>query len=175
MEGEGAGEGRAVEAIAIASPAVGVRASLYRWLNRYGVAEAAGIACALAGSVVVRRATGSAIFAAYAAAWGESIGYSVVMVGRDFVAEARTARATRRAFGVRGAGGVVASLLAEFGPAGVLDTFVTRPLAMAVGARLLGPRLGVLAGKLGADFLFYVPVIFVYERRRRWRRPTVDS
>jgi hypothetical protein len=143
------------------------------WLNRYGLAECAGIACALAGSLVVRRWSGNAIAAAYAAAWGETLGYSTAIVGRDFLAGIRTAREKRLNFGARGALGVVVGLLAEFGPAGLLDTFVTRPLTMGLGARFVGPKLGVVAGKLAADVLFYVPVIFMYERKRRWQGPSV--
>ena len=60
-------------------------------------------------------------------------------------------------------------LAAEFGPAGALDTFVTRPLAMALGTRAFGLPLGVIVGKFAADLLFYVPVIIVYERRKRRR------
>ena len=145
--------------------------ALYRWLNRYGIAECAGIACALAGSLFVRRMTGNDIAAAYGGAWGESIGYSTAIVFRDFLAGIRTARSTRQPFGVRGTLAIIVSLITEFGPAGLLDTFLTRPLAMGLGARFVGPKLGVLAGKLVADVLFYVPVIFVYERKRRWQRP----
>jgi len=64
----------------------------------------------------------------------------------------------------------VAGLLAEFGPAGIIDTFLTRPFAMAIGAQLLGPRLGLVVGKFVGDFLFYLPVIITYERRRRRER-----
>lgn len=153
----------------IKQPGVRPRAKLYQWLRRYGVAECGGITCALLGSFVVRRATGNAIAAAYGAAWGESFGYSTVIIGRDFLSAKRVARAKRRAFGVRGAGGVVAALIAEFGPAAVLDTFLVRPLAMGVGAHVLGPHLGVIAGKLAADVFFYAPVIFMYERTKHWR------
>ena len=156
-------------------PDARMSAKIYRWLNRYGVAECAGIACALAGSLLVRRVSGSAIAAAYAAAWGETIGYSAAIVGRDFLAGVRTARMSRTAFGARGVVGVIAGLLAEFGPAGLVDTFVTRPLTMGLGVRFVGPKLGVLAGKLAADILFYVPVIFVYERRRRVAAPPTGS
>jgi hypothetical protein len=114
--------------------------------------------------------TSSAVAAAYAGAWGESIGYSTVIIGRDFLAEARASRAMGRSIGVRGVGDVVTGLLAEFGPAGLLDTLVIRPFSMGLGARLFGPQLGLLAGKLAADVLFYVPVIFMYERKKRWRR-----
>ena len=157
---------QALEASASSGADAAPSARVYRWLNRYGIAECAGIACALGGSLVVRRLSGSAIAAAYAAAWGETIGYSAAIVGRDFLTGVRTARVRRQAFGARGAFGVVVGLLAEFGPAGLLDTFVTRPLTMGLGARFIGPKLGVLAGKLAADVLFYVPVIFMYERRR---------
>src|SRR5215472_1427915 len=100
--------------------------TLYRWLNRYGIAEGAGIACAMAGSLAVRRMTGNDIAAAYAAAWGESIGYSAAIVSRDFLAGVRTARSNRQSFGIRGALAIVVGLIAEFGPAGLLDTFLTR-------------------------------------------------
>ena len=65
---------------------------------------------------------------------------------------------------------VVTGLLAEFGPAGAIDTFVTRPLAMGLGVRALGLGLGVVLGKLAADVLFYVPVIVIYEYRQHRRR-----
>jgi hypothetical protein len=147
-----------------------LRPRLAEWLRRYGPAECVGIACALIGSFVVRRATGNAIAAAYAGAWGETIGYSATIAGRDFFAEARTTRGSGRALSIRNAGQVLAALLAEFGPAGVIDTMVTRPLAMGFGARLLGPERGLVAGKLVADVLFYLPVILMYERRMRLRR-----
>lgn len=41
---------------------------------------------------------------------------------------------------------------------------------MAAGIRWLGAPWGVLAGKVAADILFYIPVIFLYERRKRAER-----
>lgn len=149
------------------SPRTARRHKVFEWLGRYGLAECAGIACAFAGSLLVRHATGNSIAAAYGAAWGESIGYSSVIVTKDFVTESRAARAVDETLGARRAGSVVSGLLAEFGPAALIDTFVTRPSAMGLGVRLLGFRLGVVAGKATADVLFYLPVIFVYERRKR--------
>ncbi len=147
---------------------MGARTKIFEWLNRYGLAECAGITCALIGSFVARRATGSAIAAAYGGAWGETIGYSSVIITRDWLAETRAAHAGRQTVGVRNVAKVATGLLAEFGPAGMLDTFITRPLAMGLGARLLGPQLGLVAGKLAADLVFYLPVIVMYERRKRY-------
>ncbi|HEX3865567.1 MAG TPA: hypothetical protein VHV78_02405, partial [Gemmatimonadaceae bacterium] len=72
--------------------------------------------------MTVRRATANAIAAAYAGAWGETIGYSAVIVARDAIGAARNARAFGRTLNVRDGRAVATSLLAEFGPAGVLDT-----------------------------------------------------
>lgn len=145
----------------------GFRTKLANWLRRYGLAECAGISCALLGSFAARRLTGNAVAAAYGGAWGESIGYSSFIVARDFLAASRKAHAAGHSLTPREGGGVIAALIAEFGPAGFVDTLVTRPFAMGVGARFLGPQRGVIAGKLAADVLFYVPVIFMYERRKR--------
>jgi hypothetical protein len=122
---------------------------------------------ALIASIATRRLTGNGIAAAYAAAWGETIGYAAVMVLVDYTAAARRSRGRSATTRVRDAGMVASGLLAEFGPAGMIDTFVTRPLAMAAGVRLLGSVLGVVVGKVAADVLFYAPVIYMYERRKR--------
>jgi hypothetical protein len=138
------------------------------WLARYGPAECGGLVLAFAASFGARHMTRSAIVAGYAAAWGETIGYASVMVLRDFIAETRAAHSARHG-AVRHAGNVAVGLATEFGPAGVIDTFITRPFAMTLGVRLLGPVLGLVVGKLSADVLFYAPVIYTYEWRKRRR------
>jgi len=145
-------------------------AMLRDWVQRYGLAECGGVAGALLATFVVRHATTHAMMVAYAGAWGETIGYAGVIVTRDWVAHARhrVARADRPT-SPRGLPDVLIGLLAEFGPAGAIDSLATRPLAMAAGVRLLGPVRGVILGKLAADTLFYIPVILTYEHRKRRR------
>ena len=143
------------------------RARVANWLRRYGLAEFVGIACALAGSFGVRRLTGSTVAAAYGGAWGETLGYMGVIILRDYLAARHAAHDAGRLVSVRDAGGVATDLLAEFGPAAVLDTLVVRPFAMGVGMRALGPARGLIAGKIAADVLFYIPVIYMYERRKQ--------
>jgi hypothetical protein len=152
-----------------------LRGKLLDWLHRYGIAECVGISCALLGSYVARRVTGNAIAAAYGGAWGESLGYSSVIIARDMLASRRAARVAGRGMHLRDAGTVATGLITEFGPAGVIDTFVSRPLAMGIGARLLGPEIGLVAGKLAADVLFYIPVIVMYERGKRLRERAAKS
>lgn len=155
------------ESAHVGPPGEGWRTRIIDWLRRYGYAECAGITCALVGSYGARRLFGNNLAAAYGGAWGESIGYSAVIILRDYLAARRAADGAGRQLNVRDAGGVTTRLLAEFGPAAVLDTLVVRPFAMGVGMRTLGPTRGLIAGKIAADILFYLPVIYMYERRKR--------
>jgi hypothetical protein len=142
---------------------------LREWLARYGLAELAGIACALVASTIVRHLTGNAIFTAYAGAWGETVGYSAAILARELhgghVGVTRSER-----FTVRRIRTMLVDLAHEFGPAGALDTFVVRPLCMGIGQRTLGPTRGLIVGKFAADVVFYIPVIVMYERRKLVRR-----
>lgn len=146
-----------------------VLAKPLKWLSRYGIAECAGIGGALLGALIIRDATGNALAAAYGAAWGETLSYAGVIIARDYLTERRALRAAQRSFSHRDAARLAGALLAEFGPAGALDSFVTRPFAMAIGTRMFGITLGVVVGKLVADLLFYVIVVLMYERGQKWR------
>jgi len=136
------------------------------WLERYGVAEVAGLCTAIAGSFAARALTGNEIVAAYGAAMGENVGYYGVIVGREVVRDQRAARDLGRLYGITGAARTARNLVFEFGIAEILDSTLVRPLAMGLGARFFGRTLGVVVGKLVADVTFYVPVICAYELRR---------
>jgi pSer/pThr/pTyr-binding forkhead associated (FHA) protein len=141
------------------------------WVQRYGPSELVGIAMAFAGSGLLGTATGSAVAAAYGGAIGEMVGFYGSLVARELVTEAYFAGARRAPFGLREMIRTWRGLLLEFGPSELLDTGFIRPLAMGVGTRVLGWGAGLVAGKLLADVLFYLPVIWIYERRRRAGAP----
>ena len=130
-------------------------ARLRRWLHRYGPAEIAAVATSYAGFAAASALGAPLVGAAYAAAMTENIGFYGVMA----VQAARAAPPGRR-------GRAVALLLVEFGPAELLDTFVLRPAAIGLTVWLLGPALGILAGKLLADIVFYALAIATHEHLR---------
>ena len=146
------------------------RAKGLEWLERYGIAEVAGLCTAIAGSFAARALTGSDIAAAYGGAMGENLGYYGVIVGREVVRDRRAAFELGRSYGLAGAARTARNLVFEFGIAEVLDSAVLRPLAMGLGARYFGRALGIVVGKLAADVTFYVPVICAYELRRYFGR-----
>lgn len=137
------------------------------WVKRYGPSEVAGIAMALGISWLLQQSTGNAIAAAYGASIGEALGFYGSLVIREMLQEAYHAGARRAPYGASEMIRTWRGLLLEFGPAELLDTGLIRPLAMAVGTRLLGWGLGIIAGKVLADVVFYLPVIWVYEHRQQ--------
>jgi hypothetical protein len=124
------------------------------WLWRYAPAEAAAIAGALTAAAAIN-AFGVPAATAYASAIGETLAFYVVIFIRDF----------RRSLGPRRQ--TLTSLLVEFGPAEIADTFAVRPLAMYLGPLFIGHlAAGVLAGKIAADVVFYGAAIMGYELRK---------
>lgn len=139
-------------------------------MRRYGLAEIAGIATALAGSFLVHAFTDSEIAAAYGATLGENVGFYGLIVTRELLTAHRLAHADGKRYDSRGLLRTGASLMFEFGAAELLDTLLIRPAAMGFGTIYLGREWGVIAGKLAADVTFYIPVILAYEYQRRIAR-----
>jgi hypothetical protein len=143
------------------------RARLGTWIRRYGPSELIGIVVAFAGSWLMMAATGSAIAAAYGGSFGEALGFYGYLLTREMMKDAYFAGARTAPYGPPQMRRTWRGLFLEFGPAELLDTGLIRPMAMGVCTRLLGWAPGVVAGKLLADLVFYLPVIWVYERRQR--------
>lgn len=129
------------------------------WLRRYGPAELLGTAAALLAATLAHALTGSVVAAAVAANWAEGLLYYGWIFARDLRAAgpptARSAIATLRAMAL------------EFGPAEILSLVLVRNATLYAGITYL-PSLsvGVLAGKVVADILFYLPTIISYELLR---------
>ncbi len=140
---------------------------LTKWIRRYGLSEVAGVTTAAASSWLVGNATDSAVIAAYGAAFGESLGFYGSLVIREMLGDAYAAGARRAPYGMAQMARTWRGLFVEFGPSEVLDATLIRPLAMGIGRQMLGWGWGVVMGKLLADVVFYVPVIWIHERRRR--------
>lgn len=123
--------------------------TLLRWLRRYGPPEILGTVGVYAGFFLAEQFEHITWISAYAGAMGENVGFYSAVVYQRLKAKEN-----------------LWHVLAEFGPAEILDSFVIRPLALFVGAESLGAGWGLLVGKLAGDFVFYVPVIMTHELMR---------
>lgn len=141
---------------------------LGEWLRRYLPLEIAATLAALAGGLGVACLSANPLAIAYAGTWSENVGYYGMAVWREIRARAGDdaavpALATRFATAAR-------RLLWEFGAAELIDSFVARPLCLYWAMALAGNvGLGLVAGKLLADVVFYAIAIAFYEAGKRWR------
>lgn len=131
------------------------RRRLVFWICRYLPAEVAGTAAMIVAGLAVTFWTESPIAIAVAALLGEIVGFYVVLAVTIYAEQAvhtasgphhRRRTATRTAL----------LLVAEFGPAELLDSLLIRPALLVLGVVLLpDPVWGLLAGKIVADVVFY--------------------
>jgi hypothetical protein len=127
------------------------------WLRRYLPAGLIGMLAALLGAWLAIGLTGSVAAAAIAGTWGDNLGFYGLILGRELSRRSRQALPS-----------IVRDLVLEFGPATVLDSLLLRPALMYAGMALTPhSAIGLIASKLAADIIFYVPTIVSYELLRR--------
>ena len=141
---------------------------LARWVTRYGAAEAGGLALAFLVAGVVTMLSGDRVLAAYGGALAETTGFYMVMSLREIATDRRAVRGRGDVFGARDLACSLRTIALELGPSELVDATFVRPAAMAAGMTAFGPHLGLLAGKLAADAVFYGLAAWSYERRRAW-------
>jgi len=131
------------------------RRRLLFWIFRYLPAEVAGTAAMIAAGLLVTFWTTAPLAIALAAVVGESLGFYLVLAVTIYGEQApQTIGAPHgRRWAVRR---TLLLLLAEFGPAELLDSLLIRPAALFLGVLILAdPVWGMLAGKIVADLVFY--------------------
>ena len=146
-----------------------VRARLKDWLRRYWLAEAVGTLAALATGLLTYALADNAVLTAYLGTWGENLGFYGVMLVGDVSKSVKHRHAQQLAYGPLPLARDIRNLVVEFGPAELLDSTISRPLLMYLGQEVFGNvAVGLIAGKVVADAIFYVPAIVAYELRRRY-------
>lgn len=140
------------------------------WLIRYVPSEIAAVIMSYLGFICIWNLSDHNLAAAsYGSAMAENVGFYGVMLIREFLREKREALLKNKPYGFSGILKTLVGLLVEFGPGEILDSFVIRPLTVGLAVHFLGIELGVIAGKLSADFAFFVPTIAIYEFKKSYR------
>ena len=143
------------------------RHKLKEWSRRYLPAEVLGSCAAVTAAWMVQIVSGSPIGAAIAGSIGESLAYYGCIALRDL----RRHRAQPGRPAGLGPTGTRAArdLLLEFGPAELVDSLLARPLFMYLMPMLIHNfTIGLVAGKLAADVVFYSLAICSYELKKQY-------
>lgn len=142
-----------------------MRKKIIGWLKRYWPAEIVAFICALTGGIVVHNIFNNAILSAFAATWGDNIGYYGTIIFRDL----RVIQKIHKKISAPAVVKVFRNLFLEFGSAEFLDSFVIRPFAMYIFPILFNNlSLGLIVGKIVADIVFYIPTIVSYELKGKF-------
>ena len=158
------------------APVRGVPDRLTRWwraaapsVRRYGPCEVLGTVGAFGCLWLAWSITGSLGAAAWAGTAGGSVGFyalPAVRAHRTFRGPAGGHRSVRRSLLTLGY--TARSLLAEFGPAELVDSALVRPSLLYLLPQLVGsPWLGWVLGEFIADVTFYVVTVASFRRGRR--------
>ncbi|HEY0373302.1 MAG TPA: type III PLP-dependent enzyme [Amnibacterium sp.] len=150
----------------LAAPAAPARPRLSRirravafWIARYLPCEIAGTVLLLAAGLTTLRSSGSPLAAAAAGTVAETVGFYAVAFVLILTEQRRVVPSGVWTLLSR----TVGLGVAEFGPVELLDTLLARPALLFVGMSVLpDPAVGLVAGKLAADVLFYVGAATAY-------------
>lgn len=150
-----------------------LRSRLGEWTRRYLPLEIIATMTAVAGGVLTALFTANPVAIAFGGTWGENAGYYSYAYAREM----RAISAQCAAEGCRAPGflarsyDVIKRLIWEFGLAELADSFVVRPFCMFTASSLLGSlELGIIAGKLAADVIFYAIAVVFYELSKAKRQ-----
>lgn len=145
-----------------------MKQKLKAWLQRYLLAEITGTITALIAASIVQFCTHQFAVSAFAGTWGENFGYYGYILLFDIMKSRKQHRENYQKYGIFSFLKDIRNLILEFGIPEWLDSGLIRPFFMYTFPRILGNfTLGIIAGKIAADIVFYMGVITTYELRKK--------
>jgi hypothetical protein len=134
------------------------------WFHRYFFIEIFATFFAIVGGNISQLIFNNIIISSYIATWSDNIIYYSLMSYRDLKARKKKDRKIT----IFGFFKVFRNIIAEFGPAEYLDSFLIRPFFMATALILISSAsIAFLIGSVAANIIFYIPVIISYELRKK--------
>src|ERR1017187_1014992 len=143
-----------------------IKHKLREWSRRYLPAEIIGTLTAVGAASIAHAFSDNLVLVAYAGSIGEAIGfYSTVLIQNILIVVNKNKNTP---FSLAQLTKIIAHLVLEFGPAGLIDGLLLRPFFMYLFPILLKNfTLGILLGKFAGDFTFYLLVITSYEIKKK--------
>jgi hypothetical protein len=145
-----------------------VNRKVKEWVGRYLTAEIVSTVLSLAAAFLVKYIWDNDIMSAYAGSIVASISFYGLILLKDVRSSQNKYKAENRVYNYKSFLKDFRNLLVEFGPSEIFDVVLVRPFCMYIFPKLMGNfMLGTFVGKLFADFIFYIPAIFMYEMRKK--------
>ena len=138
-----------------------------KWIKRFLPAEVVGTLIAITMAFSVSAFTANRITIAYAASIAETVGFYTTIIFTDALLIRKHLKIQNRTLTLTALLlTTLKNILIDFGVAELADSFMIRPLFMYLFPLWLNDyALGIFAGKIASDIVFYVPVIIASEVR----------
>ena len=133
-------------------------------LKRYVPAFILATITSLIGGMLAHYFFGNILITAFAATWGENIGY----YGKLFFDDIKERKIRDSKITFIGTLKVLRNMIIEFGPGEIIDSFIVRPVIIYFTLeKIESTMLGIYIGKVISDFFFYLPTIYMYKFRKK--------
>ncbi|MDZ4665869.1 MAG: hypothetical protein SGJ15_13400 [Bacteroidota bacterium] len=138
------------------------------WLGRYLPSEIIGTITAVGGAVIAQFFYGNKLISAYTGSVCEALGFYSTLFIQSSLNERRKKKLKNTTFYFNDYFNILKNMVLEFGPAGLIDGLILRPFFMYLFPLVITNfAVGVFLGKIAGDIMFYVIVIYCYERLKR--------
>lgn len=133
---------------------------LKEWFKEFLPAEILGTVTAVVAASIAHFFYDNGIFVAYIGSIGEALGFYLTLLIQRIVALRKKLPQDKKQIRLYDFSLIVANLVLEYGPAGIIDGLLLRPFFMYLFPILLANfTVGIIIGKLVGDVTFYVLVI----------------
>ena len=143
-----------------------IKAKIKGWVQRFLPAEVVGTIVAIVVSSIAHYYTNNLVIAAYAGSVCETIAFYTTIIIHDALIASKQLKEEGKTLTFRSFVYLLRNILLDFGLAELMDSLLLRPFCMYIfPIWLRNYPLGILAGKIASDIVFYLPVIISYELR----------
>lgn len=145
-----------------------VKQNFKRWLKKYLLAEIIGTITAVSAASITHFFSHNLILSAYTGSIGEAIGFYSTIIIQNVLLKKQKNRVNNAFFTVIDFSKIIATIILEFGPAGLIDGLLVRPFFLFLFPIILNDfTLGIFMGKITGDFAFYFLVILSTKIKQR--------
>lgn len=146
------------------------------WIRKFLPAEIVGTITAVGAAGITHLFSDNGIFIAYMGSLGEAIGFYATIIIQQIITYHKTHLTDKKPFSTREFSKIIANMILEFGPAGVIDGLLLRPFFMYIFPLLLTNfTLGIFIGKIVGDLAFYILVILSVETKTQLKKRNRDA
>jgi hypothetical protein len=155
-----------VHQLEVATHKRSIKPKIKRWVQRFLPAEVVGTIVAILVSSFTHYRTNNGIVAAYAGSVSETIAFYTTIIIHDTLITRKELKEEGKTLSFQSFIYLLRNILLDFGVAELLDSMLLRPFCMYIfPIWLRNYQIGILAGKIASDIVFYMPVIISYELR----------